>query len=732
MDPATSALQHHFGFRTFLEGQKEIIDSVLQGQNTLGIMPTGHGKSLCFQLPALMLDGVTIVISPLISLMKDQVDALLQRNIPATYINSSLGPHEQQERIRLVRSGHYKLLYIAPERFRARSFVSQISQCKIALVAVDEAHCISQWGHDFRPDYTRLQKALQVFGNIQTIALTATATTEVVEDIVTQLGWHQHNKFITGFDRPNLAFKVHYTENETEKYDILVRLIEKYKKGVVYCSTRKNVEKVTTWLSEAGYRVGAYHAGLSDRERNRIQEQFCAKQNDLIVATNAFGMGIDRGDVRFVIHFNIPGNIESYYQEAGRAGRDGEPANCEILYSHGDIRTQEFFISAQHPTKRLIRATYAWIVEQCSEKDTGTIEGMSLEDMRARLKDDYIDVLSVMTLSSVLTLLRKAGYIESSPDRQRKAWWVSSQAVAPEHLKIDFEGIEQREKLARKKLYQMVDLCRTEACRRYHILAYFDDHHHARGCGICDNCQKHCTGKLRVGNADEQLNLQKLLSCVARLHGRYGREKVQQVLVGSRSKDVFEEGLDALSTYGLMKEFDQAYIYNFLQTCIEGKLVDIAFTAQGHPVVLLTAEGKVVMKKPSTHALRWPIQISPTAKASSVPRRSASETASSLSKEYDRRRAERILNKRANKIRDMDPMLYQRLVQLRSKIAQHFEDMPLYRIFPNKVLESMAQVQPKTLDEMLRIKGVGPSKLRLYGERFLSCIREYRTERSES
>jgi ATP-dependent DNA helicase RecQ len=324
MDPQ-EALEKHFGFREFREPQAEIISEILKGQDLFVVMPTGGGKSLCYQLPAILLEGVTVVVSPLLALMKDQVDALAFKGIPATLINSTISGAEQQQRIRRMREGEFKLVYIAPERFRSRMFLQALGQVTIALFAVDEAHCISQWGHDFRPDYFRLGSVLAELGHPQTAAFTATATPDVRADIVKRLGLEKPAIFVAGFARPNLRFVVTETQSELEKYKRLRELIQRHRTGIVYCATRKRVDLVSEELRSWGVRVVSYHGGIDDSAREEAQNQFAQNSCDVVVATNAFGMGIDRADLRFVVHFEIPGSLEAYYQEAGRAGRDGEP-----------------------------------------------------------------------------------------------------------------------------------------------------------------------------------------------------------------------------------------------------------------------------------------------------------------------------------------------------------------------------------------------------------------------
>ncbi|MCQ2468399.1 MAG: DNA helicase RecQ [Ruminococcus sp.] len=339
-----SILKEYFGHDSFRKGQEELIDNILGGRDVLGIMPTGAGKSVCYQIPAVLMDGLTIVISPLISLMKDQVSALNSAGINAVCINSSLSAEEYRYAFSALYNGMCKILYIAPERLDAPEFVSFASNTKIAMVTVDEAHCVSQWGQDFRSSYLRIAGFIAGLPDRPVVsAFTATATNEVQKDIISLLELNEPFTVTTGYDRSNLFFSVQHPDN---KYKALVKLLEGYsgKSGIVYCLSRKNVESVCEKLCNDGYSASRYHAGLPDSERRQNQEDFIFDRKQIMVATNAFGMGIDKSNVSFVIHYNMPKDPESYYQEAGRAGRDGEPAECTLLYSASDVRTNRFMI----------------------------------------------------------------------------------------------------------------------------------------------------------------------------------------------------------------------------------------------------------------------------------------------------------------------------------------------------------------------------------------------------
>ena len=354
MDQKHQLLKEYFGHSEFRHGQENIIDQLLSGRDTLCIMPTGAGKSVCYQIPALMLEGVTLVVSPLISLMNDQVISLTQSGIRAAYLNSSLSLSQYNKVLRNIEDGVYKIVYVAPERLMTDAFVSVCKRISISMVAVDEAHCVSQWGQDFRPSYLRILDFIDILDKRPIVgAFTATATSRVKDDILDILQLHDPFTITTGFDRPNLFFSV--MRPAKKKNDQLLDLISERseKSGIIYCATRKAVEQVCELLCENGYNATRYHAGLSEVERRRNQEDFVFDKHTVMVATNAFGMGIDKSNVSYVIHYNMPKNIESYYQEAGRAGRDGEEAECILMYSPADVRTDQFLIENSEPNPEL-------------------------------------------------------------------------------------------------------------------------------------------------------------------------------------------------------------------------------------------------------------------------------------------------------------------------------------------------------------------------------------------
>ncbi|MFS0779356.1 DNA helicase RecQ [Neobacillus sp. 3P2-tot-E-2] len=352
-EKAQQLLESHFGYSSFRNGQELAIQSVLAGENTICVMPTGGGKSICYQIPALVLPGTTIVISPLISLMKDQVDALVQVGIPATFINSSLNYNEANQRIWEAKQGMYKLLYVAPERLESREFIEDLKQMDIPLVAVDEAHCISQWGHDFRPSYRHIQQMVRSLPQKpNVIALTATATPRVREDICETLDIEEENSIITGFERENLSFTVIKGQDRLHFIKDYLKKNEK-EAGIIYAATRKNVDQLYERLKKENTNVARYHAGMGDAERMSEQDRFLKDEASVMVATSAFGMGIDKSNIRYVLHFQLPKNMESYYQEAGRAGRDGLESECILLYSSQDVQVQRFLIDQSSDRTRM-------------------------------------------------------------------------------------------------------------------------------------------------------------------------------------------------------------------------------------------------------------------------------------------------------------------------------------------------------------------------------------------
>ncbi len=699
LDPR-ALLEKHFGFREFLEGQGSVIEAILNEQDTLVIMPTGGGKSLCYQLPALALEGITLVVSPLIALMKDQVDGLIEKGIPATFINSSLAQSEMDARIRAMQRGDYRLVYVAPERFKSERFISALAPLSIALFAVDEAHCISQWGHDFRPDYIRLKWALKDLGQPQVIALTATATPEVRADIIEQLalgkfGRSEPQIFVSGFARHNLTLGVTATKNKAGKIARIEEFVSQLKTGIVYCATRKHVEAVSTALTAARIKCVAYHAGLSEDQRKKAQEKFMEGRCDVAVATNAFGMGIDRGDLRFVVHYDIPGSVEAYYQEAGRAGRDGEPARCEVLFNYADVRTQEFFIEGANPTRDVIAGLYQTLRRLCAR---GGIE-MSIDDIAEQVPS----ASNPMAVGSALYQLERAGFITREYRQGSRTYTTALAEPVKEFadLGIDFERLDAKRERDLGKLHRIIAYADHPGCRHHFILDYFGDDTAEPRCTVCDNClAKVVPTSKRLLNEEETVVIQKALSCVARVNGRFGRGRIVQTLVGSRSREVLDAGLDRLSTYGLLRELGEDFVWALLNELVKAGCIEIS--PGQYPTLSLTPLGRDVMLRKQIIPLAMP------APQTATPRKATKRASTPVP-----------LTKTAT---GLDEALFTALRDWRRELASRM-GVPAFVIYPDRTLEELARVRPKTEAELLEVRGIGPAKARQFGAETLLIIR---------
>lgn len=680
-------LHKHFGFEQFREPQDEIVQAILSGRDTLVIMPTGGGKSLCYQLPALMLPGVTLVISPLIALMKDQVDALNARGIAAAMINSSQSWEEQRGCLDQLRRGELKLVYVAPERFRAQSFVDALRGIKISLFAVDEAHCISQWGHDFRPDYMRLGEALEKLGRPTCAAFTATATPEVRGDIANNLGLRKPSIFVSGFGRDNLSFAIRQVDKRKDKIGRVLKLIDSNGVGIIYCARRKSVEAVSVELRQEGVRHVIYHGGMTATERDAAQERFVRGVVPVAVATNAFGMGIDRADIRFVCHYEMPGSIEAYYQEAGRAGRDGKPAYCEMLFCYADKSTQEFFIDGANPPLSLVFSVYS-VLQRNANAQGETF--MPVDE----IKDALPGKVNGMAVSAALSLLRRHGVIDrfDSPDTRVRGTRVLKQCRSAGELGLDARGLLLKRERDEDKLRRLIQFAYAKNCRQQWILEYFEDPD-ATDCGQCDRC-RHRTGDLEKAGDEEALIVKKALSGVARMsvrqsrhqwQARYGRDRVVKCLTGSQAKTITEPGLDQLSTYGILKDHGADFVSKLLDELENSGY--LAVTDGEYPLLELTESGSKVMFGEAPARLVWP-ETPGVAIAAAEP----------------------------------DDALYEALVKLRNDMRRKRGNPPAYTIFPNTVLQQMAALKPANAEEAMAIKGIGPQKARSILPPFLDVI----------
>jgi len=681
-----AALRERFGFDQFRPGQREAAAAVLEGRDLVAVMPTGSGKSLCFQLPAILLEGTTVVVSPLIALMKDQVDVLRSRGLPASAVHSGLAGSERAAAENDLAAGRLRLVYVAPERLASAAFRSVLVRARVARLVVDEAHCVSQWGHDFRPDYSRLGELKKELG-VPAAAFTATATPEVRADIARQMRLSDPLEIVTGFERPNLTLAVETCRSRADKAHALDRLLREVGlPGIVYAATRKNVDRWADRLEGRGLRAGRYHAGLADAERVRVQDDFFAGRLDVIAATNAFGMGVDKNDLRFVAHADVPGSLEAYYQEVGRAGRDGLPARGVLLFGPADVRTQEFFLEGSNPSPEVFRSVWALLGE-----------GREVEGFESRIGSGG------MASATAARLLRRA---------------AESRGVAPGtgEPPIDFEEQDRKRRRDRARLDVMLRYAFGRGCRTRFIYDYFAGAGRSGTiprCGTCDICLGWRRFEGRPLDDREFERVRIALSAVARLPARFGVERIAQVLTGSRSRAVLERRLDRIPTFGRLADMSIEEVKALLDALLDASLLERRGIEGGRPgafVLALGEEGPAVMRAEHRPLLALPGRetTTPPTPRASRPRRPVTAARGTTDPEPD-------------------PILLNRLKTWRSVVAKR-RGVPAYVIFHDSTLEALAARRPGDLESLRTVRGVGPAKLEQYAEELLGMLAGAPTE----
>ena len=700
----SQSLENFYGYGEFRPQQEDAVEAALAGRDVLVVMPTGAGKSLCFQLPAALSEGVTLVVSPLIALMRDQVDALNRRSafseIGCACLTSLQSPEEQYDLIRKMKQGHLKLVYVAPERFRSGAFMEALKSVQISRFVVDEAHCISEWGHDFRPDYLSLREVVETLGNPPLLAATATATRRVQESIVANLGMRDPLVLVGGFNRPNLHFSVHRCKSENEREDKLARALPKLSalggSGLIYVATRKQCEQVFELagdaLAKVGQIAGMYHAGLDADIRNQMQRDWLDGTRQVLVATNAFGMGIDKPDVRFVVHCACPDSLESYYQEAGRAGRDGKKSRCVILYHFADRRTREWFIDNEAMTVGDVERAFTQIkrfadADKNAKLPKGWGSVLDWSDMKCRLalgeleRADLVKRVAQTGDAVLLTLAR----IDFPPDARR--------SIAA--------GLAKQRAERLRRLDEIVDYCKTPYCRRRTVLDYFGDRQEPPPTLFCcDNCDAPpaqsaavVSGKnLPFVSMPSEVNpgdIYSVLQGLDALRPAVGKARLNKLLRGAGSLgDKAPSVNNPLN--GLFRGSTVAVIDKFLESLFAEGLMHQG-DEDAYFVCTVTAEGRAA----------WQGQLPVNA---SVPRGYGAPS----STDHGDGGSDDVL---------ADLKLW--------RTAQASKDaVPPYVVFSDKTLVEIARARPQSPDDLLEVSGVGPGKLEKYGSAVLKITGE--------
>jgi ATP-dependent DNA helicase RecQ len=672
LQDARALLKSAFGYEAFRPGQEAAVSAILSGRDTVVVLPTGGGKSLCFQVPALLMRGLTVVVSPLISLMKDQVDALTAKGLPAAFINSTLSSAQVSDRLARVDRGEIKLLYVAPERFDFGKTAERLRRAGVSLLAIDEAHCISQWGHDFRPSYLRVKNVHEALGSPTTIALTATATPEVRRDISRELALRDPETIITGFDRPNLTYYVVPVKNDAEKERRIAEILRgKEGLAVIYASTRKAVDHLTTVLERAKIPAAGYHAGLDDARRRQVQEAFMTEKIRAIVATNAFGMGIDKPNVRLVIHYTMPGTLEAYYQEAGRAGRDGQHSDVFLLHAFPDRFTHEFFIKGSYPERTVVEQAYEALVKVSDKQGFVSAEP---EDLLPAIKSKA----STREIEGAVRILERSGALTLSSGDQTR---VHIRLLAtPERIKRELTGEANTELGLLRALWRGVGpALRTGAVVDLDGLP--------PGLGGSAACaplldaleEKQFLAWERLGTgmylADKSASLSKF--------------RIDWALLDRRRSAELSK-LQAVQKYAYTKECRRGFVLRYF----------------GDPAA-----------RPRCSGCDNCLGIAAVAMADDDGTRPA--------RGRKRHRAEsRVADVSDDVVVGVaEERLLAALKTVRTAIARE-EHVPAYIVFSDRTLAELAVRRPRSLNALQHVRGVGPMKLERYGARFLAAISE--------